>query len=167
MREPSLSCGPAPEEAYRLLRLEDGGVPAVVTVSKLGEKYRARRVMLAPPGWMMPPGEIVEERSLEVSKSLYTSVLSALATSDFWNQATSDGTTRGTVWVIEGLRQGVHHVVVRHSPLPRGLDEAGLALLTLGGVSEAELAMGSGKFKPRQYQPKPFDPTNAPIEKPE
>lgn len=166
MGEPSLSCGAGANDAYRVTRLEHTGVPVTVRIARTASGIQVSSTKLEAPTWNLPPGDIVDQRHFETSIAAWDFVAAALERADFWRLPTSqhrgapDGP--GTAWIIEARRGQSYHVVVKASPPKGAFRDLGVLILSVGGVTERELAGDAPGVKARPDAPQPGFPPPPP-----
>jgi hypothetical protein len=168
MKIASLSCGPGSAEAYRVARLQWTGAPVVMDVSGESGRRQLSYVRLEAPSWNLPPGEIVDAHTVDVSEDEWRAFQSALSTAGFWTMPSlSHGRDAvdgdGATWIVEGRLDGGYYIVSRGSP-PEVADSfraIGQLLLRLAHVSEDQLqadALGIRMRQPRPQQGQPPPP---------
>jgi hypothetical protein len=117
MGEAPLSCGDAPKEVYRLLRLERNGAPLAVRVSDSGATKSITSIELQAPMWK-GPGLIIRQAAGPLPAEQWKVVSAAVRASGFWAMSSFerwDGDD-GSPWLLEGRRGTGYHVVDRASP---------------------------------------------------
>jgi hypothetical protein len=85
----------------------------------------------------------------------------------FWEMqaTTSDNdvaTGEGTTWILEARNDDRYHVTSRWQPMTPHYLEIGRLMLSLAGVTEAELAAGAAGVELRPPRPQPGDPPAPP-----
>lgn len=83
------------------------------------------------------PGTLVQNNSVEVSKSQVQQFLSLLGKMGFWTSQTEGATggTDGAMWILEGVQSGSYHVVDRWSPEKDDYSRVCLYLLDLSRIT--------------------------------
>lgn len=172
MGERSLYCD-SELAAYRVARLDWNGVPIAVNLQRAPDgSAHLTMTKLEAPAWNLPPGKIFEQRRREVPVSDWDAVERAVADAGFWKMTTIetdydavDG--EGLTWILEGSRGSEYHIVSRWGLKEGRYREAGLKLLMLAGVTEAELlpfapGVPLRPSRPQREPPPPAPPPPAP-----
>jgi hypothetical protein len=163
MGERSLYCG-SEVAAYRVARLDWNGVPMAITVQRAPDgSAQLTMTKLEAPAWNLPPGKIFEQRRRDVTAAGWNAVEQAAAAAGFWTMKTIETDYdavegEGLTWVLEGGRGSAYHVVSRWNLKEGPFRDAGLKMLRLAGVTEAELlplAPGVPLRPPRPQRPPP------------
>lgn len=141
MGEPSLWCGGGVDESYRLIRLERNGVPLSVRVERRGASMRLSWVKLEAPTWVLPPNSVMARGNRQISDVELELIRTAYAAADVWRLPIADpaAETTSTDWLLEARVGSNYRGVVRH-PAPSPYRAAGLVLMELAGIDEAELS---------------------------
>ena len=93
------------------------------------------------PAWALPPNGVMAKGARSISEAELALVRSAYAASEFWKVPAADpspGAT-STAWLLEA-RVGPRYRGVVRQALPGAYRAAGLVLMELAGIGEAELA---------------------------
>lgn len=142
MKQSSLSCGSAPVEAYRLIRLGSADMPTAVTVARDDRGASIAWVQLSGPTWENSSKERVRG-SARLSELDWTNVSRLADDVAFWSMDTVERRDAwpgpSTAWILEGRRAGTYHVVSRGYPRAGRLEELGTRLLQLTPVGRVEL----------------------------
>jgi hypothetical protein len=135
LAQPSLWCGNASGETYRLLRLDPTGSPVSVRVTRTSGSGEITAVELQRPSWK-GPGRITRDTHATLSDAQWETATATLAGSGFWNLDTYERRDihDGAAWILEGRRASAYHIVERTSPGSGPFKDACLMLLRLAGV---------------------------------
>lgn len=108
------------DEAYRFLWLRTFHHPVSVRIESFQGKARLVAVELDGKGGYSP-GKPFRRAKRELSVQEWNTIVAAISVADFWSSVTEDpgdGGLDGADWILEGLRHGTYHVVVRWTPGP-------------------------------------------------
>lgn len=138
MAEPSfaLASSEAAQDTYRLLVLPTWGEPFAVRVVFEPAAPRVVVVVLDGDGGY-DPGQVRQRISRALSADERRDVTNALATAQFWTLPNFDPSHRGfdgTQFIVEGRRNGRHHVAHRWMPKPGAFRDLCTLLAVLGGL---------------------------------
>lgn len=137
MGEPVLWREPTVQPAqtwYRFVRLPTFGSATVVTLEPRGEDFVTRwRVFSGQSGFQVGP---VEREAAQTNKSEFVSSLVAELDRRLVHAPEYDGEigVDGETWIIEGVKNGRHHLVHRWSPSSGWVREIGARFLTAAGL---------------------------------
>jgi hypothetical protein len=140
MGEPSLSCGSADLETYRLVWLRTFHHPVAVRVFRTDTSFHLEAVILDGRGGY-EPGRVLQRVSRDLTREQWKAIIAELRRAHFWQEATTthDGGDEGAQWIIEARRQGRYHLIDRWG----GANDAaaarsiGMKLLDTAGLTQA------------------------------
>jgi hypothetical protein len=133
MEEPSLWCGVhEADEEYRLILSETWTDPRAIRVSRTGNEFVLNVVVLQGPGGFTR-GPIKQRYSRRLTASEWREITAAIDQLGFWRMTTSIDNlvgNDGTVWTLEGRRDGRYHYVGRWEGAD-GVEAAGRTFVAL------------------------------------
>lgn len=140
MSEPSFAAPSAEvaNDSYRLLVLPTWGEPFAVRVALDSAAPRVSAVVLDGQGGY-DPGQVRQRTSRVLSTDERAALTSALATARFWTLPSFDPKHLGfdgTQFIVEGRRDGRHHVAQRWMPKAGTFRDLCGLLASLGGLLE-------------------------------
>lgn len=129
MKEPILTSHEKDKSyfAFRVLYLPTWGRPVAVRIERSGNSIVRRAVILSGSGGY-DPGIVKEEKSTPVTADEFTTILTEIQNSGFWELKPTDDVMGfdGSQLIIEAIHDGSHRVFVRWSPehdtVKRGLE---------------------------------------------
>jgi hypothetical protein len=169
MKVRSLSCGPDTSEAYRVARLQWTGAPVAMDVSGERGHRQLSYVRLEAPSWNLPPGKIVDTRTVAMTEDEWRAFQAALSGAGFWTMPSlshgrdaADGD--GATWIVEGRLNGGYYIVSRGSPpeVEASFRAIGQQLLRLAHVTERELQADAPGIRMRPSRPQEGQPPPPP-----
>jgi hypothetical protein len=131
---PSLSCGAAAPEAYRLITLPSYGSVRIVALLREGELWRVEATQFEDPK-SGNPQTVTTTVSSDVPTAAAKETISALDSLELWRtpswirSTVSDGQT----WLIEARKNESYRIIIRHSPTDKKWIEAGRRFVDLAG----------------------------------
>lgn len=116
MGEPSLSTTKIRAETYRVLWLRTFDAPMVfrLIVARDGTAAFVIRRTNGRGGYN--PGKLVLDKQLKLGKQETSALIERLEKANFWHLASADPNDTGydgSQWIVEGVKDGVYHVVSR------------------------------------------------------
>jgi hypothetical protein len=143
MREPSLSCGDAEQNAFRFTLLRSFDPPIAVRVSLSRDSVELVATKMSEMNtreWRTYTRTIVDQPRRKLSPAEWETLEQLLASSEFWSLPSSidDGDPDGADWIVEGRVGSRYHVVDRWSPPPGSFRDLGLRFLQLSQLSVPE-----------------------------
>lgn len=118
LREPKLNSNDGNEDVYRFTWLRSFHNPVALRLEEqCGHIKLFYKVCNGSGGYA--PGRIVTDTVIYLTPEKLDSLNCLLNSANFWNMETvtnDAGGTDGAVWIMEGIKSGKYHLVVRHSP---------------------------------------------------
>jgi hypothetical protein len=146
MHEPSLSCGKAPDEAYRfIVERSFDPEPVAIRVTRSGRSYNLEATALSG-GTRGIPFSFTDRSTKIISEMEWQSVVASVQHGGFWTTPElpiwphNDLILDGSTWLLEGRQGSGYHLVARTpSKAEKFFTDAGLLLLRLSGFPVSDL----------------------------
>jgi hypothetical protein len=140
---PSLSCGRAPAEVFRVIYMPTLSRPTfVVTVTRDNRRWLVSFVRFADRAYArtLESFEVAERGERMIPEAEAAAFRRALERADFWALPNWDHKTGedGTMITVEARRREGYHVVTRHSPRDTPFRRAALIFFELAGLPYPE-----------------------------
>jgi hypothetical protein len=143
MKQPSLFCGNAPDEGYRLTSLYSTGRPTFISVQRTGRAATVSWMQLGAPSWAVST-RVLSEGSRPITDVQWRRVAETISKIGFWHmrrlESTEEWAGPSTGWVLEGRKKHLYHVVRRGEPRAGSIAEVATNLLRLANVPEESLS---------------------------